>query len=201
MKVTIKSLTKLIGNALSDEIFVRSQRNLSDKSFVAEEKTYPGPSGAPLTSSTKRKWSITNKNALKRSGYKMKTGELRWEIGYNIAYAYWVNYGQPRGRWKFEELYDWAWYRRRENDFPELSFPTKKNNPEFYKFYQRYKGKMISGHRLERKVFVFAYYNAIHIQRDGTDPDFFFSDAIYTTIKDKKRIIRDALVKGGLKVE
>jgi len=198
-KKVYNDITKIIGETLKHEIFARSQENLSSKEFVTKELDYPNPV-RDNSHETQRKWTITNKNVLKKSGYqKSNKTTLKWEVGYDSPYAYWNNFGKPPHNANFEKLYDWAWYRRNEEDFPNLKFPGKKNTiyNEFMRFYNRYKGKMVAGHRLERKVFVFAYFIMLKIKKKGVEPNFFFSDAVYTTIKDKDKLIKNALGKSG----
>lgn len=203
-----RELVKIIGDTLATNIFAQSQDNLSSIEFAGEEAEFNVPGVGPRKKSNKRKWSITNKNGLKSSGYKKgnKT-KLYWEVGYNSVYAYANNYGLPSGtNVPFAKLYDWAWYRRREPEFPQLKFPGKTHPmfKKFMKFYNRYKGKMISGHRLERNVFMFTYVVMLSIKKNGVEPSFFFSDAVYrnTRAKEVKRVLINALsTDGRFKVE
>jgi hypothetical protein len=198
-----RELIKIIGDTLSNAIFADSQDNLSSIEFAGTEAEYEVPGIGPRKKSDKRKWSITNKNGLKSSGYRRSNkSKLEWVVGYNSDYAYANNYGQPPGvNIPFDKLYDWAWYRKREPEFPDLKFPGKKSPyyKKFMKFYNRYKGKMISGHRLERKVFMFAYVVMLNAKKNGIEPSFFFTDAVYknTRAQNLKRLITNALSSDG----
>ncbi len=51
----------------------------------------------------------------------------------------------------------------------------------------------MKGKRVEKIPFIFAYYVWLNIKKHGVPPTFFFSDAVYTTARDVKKIITRAV--------
>lgn len=189
------AVVKLIGDSLSNEILSKSVKNLSSLEFSRE--TQMGYKYGSTRDKLPHNWTITNKGTLARSGYKKADRKrLRWEVGFDSPYAYYVNYGSGPGKnVPFANLYDWAYKRKKEikKTFPDLQYPRKKDNPEYYKFLDRYKGGSVKGHRIEKIPFLFAYYVWASIKKHGVPPTFFFSDAVYTSCRDVKKIITRAV--------
>lgn len=221
------AIVKLIGDSLSNEILSKSVKNLSSLEFARE--TQMGYKHGSTKDKLPHNWTISNTGALARSGYKKSDRKrLRWEVGFDSPYAYYVNYGSGPGKnVPFANLYDWAYKRKKEikKTFPALYFPSKKQEPEFWKFWERYSGtytvktkkhikrmgkksklgsigtssvsskfkKSIKGHRVEKIPFLFAYYVWRSIKKHGVPPTFFFSDAVYTSVRDVKKIITRAV--------
>ena len=138
--------------------------------------------------SGKHQGTISNTGALAKSGYRKRKG-LTWEVGYDCPYAKPVNWGSGPHTVPVNKLYDWAWYRRKEDWFPTLNEPKK--NKDYDRFKTRFKGDT-AGHRYEIRVFVFTYYIWKSIIKEGTEPTFFFSDAIHTTTRDAYKIVQKA---------
>ena len=194
-KAQYNALVKVIGDSLSNEILMKSTKNLSSLEYSRE--TQMGYRYGKTKDKLPHNWTITNKGTLARSGYKKADRRrYRWEVGFDAPYAYYVNYGSGPGKnTPFANLYDWAYRRKKEikKTFPDLQYPRKKDNPDYYKFLDRYQGKSLKGHRVEKIPFLFAYYVWAGIKKNGTPPTFFFSDAVYTSCRDAKTIIKRAL--------
>lgn len=198
--MTSSKVVNIVARALAMEIKRRAVRNLNSIEFA--QSKLDGTDYRRSRDKPRHNWSISNKGILARSGYvKSERRIARHECGFKAPYAYYVNYGTAPGAKNvpFEEIYNWAYQRKKEikKDFPELKFPRKKENPDFYKFFARYQGDKIKGHRVERIPFMFAYYTWAGIKKNGLNPTFFFSDAVYTTCRDAKRVIADAFRTPG----
>ena len=200
-----KSILNAIATALTEEIRTRSLENLSSLDFSALSLSGM-PYGSQFDKTGKHQGTYTNKGVLARSGYvKHSRGQIRHEVGFNAPYAYSMNWGSGPHIVPFEKLYDWAWYRRKEPWFPKLPMPTQKNQGELMKsFVKRYQvtgsRKMgnIGGHKFNKAVFAFTFYVWNSIRQEGTEPTFYWSDAVYTTMQDKMKLVKNALstVKG-----
>lgn len=186
-----RKLVGVIGDALATEIFSRSQKNLASKQFAERSMSFDGKH-----KKIKRRWSISNTSMLSKSGYKKgNKRKLEWTVGYTAPHGKDVDIGSPPHWPNFEKLYDWAWYRRKEPDFPsDLPRPTGKNA---VKLINKYRGKMVGGHRFEWNVFNFTYYVATDISENGVEPSFFFTEAVKMTCRNASDIIITALETDG----
>jgi len=231
MDRNLRKIIGVVGDALSNEILMKSVKNLSSIDF--SQRTIPASEvGESGDSKPARQWSITNRAMLSKSGYKRSNKrELKWEVGFDSPTAYHVNYGAPRHTEPFENIYIWAYHRKPEikKSYGSIKFPGKKQNPKFYKLWNKYHTaqvrshrtknlgrsrkfgkigsaskvevarKSILGKRIERLPFIFAYYVWLGIMKKGTPPTFFFSDAVYTTYRDARKIIEKSIIENGVK--
>jgi len=178
--------------AFTLEIHERAERNLTEREF-AERTDFDLPMKGHNPGGSKehqRKWPISNTGKLQSTGkFKVNRSKLHGEVEYSAPYAEDVDRGAPPHWPNFDRLYDWAWYRRNEPDFPDLKKPSKKDK-EFWRFYNRYRGKSIGGHRFTWKVFIFCYLVAKKHSKNGVEPSFYFSDAVYSVFKDGDEVLK-----------
>ena len=221
-KSQYNKIAKFIGDTLANNILQKSVDNLSSVEFSG--KNIPGERFGESKDKKQNKWTITNRGALSKSGYKKADRKnLKWTVGFDAPHAYDVNFGTPGGgKVSFEKIYVWSYQRKKEikSSYSEdVRFPKKKDNPHFYRFWDKYRsvsvsmkkksklGKMgriasnekkninvggkksISGKRIEKVPFVFAYYVWLSLRKNGQPPTFFFSDAVYTTERDIRKIL------------
>jgi len=210
------------GEALANEIFVRSIENLSSQEFAERS-----PMGMEYEDSQGRikakirKWTITNAGELAKSMYKKgNKRDLRWEVGSDAPYAHANNYGHKPKWIDFDGIYEWVWKRRKEikRDFASMKVPPR-SDKGFWRLYEkktkyirkiwtpRTKGKGRRGKKtyetdfaprsVETKLMAFAYYVWLDIKKNGLQPSFFFSDAVWTTQMDARSVVKRALEADG----
>ena len=219
---TVKQVVNKIIDIICREVMLRSNQNLGSLEFSARAPILASDvnSQEPHDKLSPRRWTTTNTGLTSKTGYIIeKKNELYGEVGYNAPWAYDLNFGSGPHPLPFEAIYEWAWKRRKEviRDVPDLAEP--RGDKDYWKLKDRFvKGrkvktraeKMVKGEvqsfdaerQYRIKLFKFAFYVWRSAQKYGIQPNFFFSDAVYTVWRDLPQLIKRGFANmEGVKVE
>ena len=206
-------------DGIGREILRRGTDNLSSVDFSLRAPMSAKDNYSDFKDKTKpHQWSITNTGVTAKTGdfhqdKKKKEGEVIWDC----PWSYELNFGTGPHTMPFDKLYEWAWKRQKEiqlmEGFGSWAVPDDR---EYWTQYLRYQtptqanrkpslrtrgSKKTRGgveevsfeRKFKEQLFIFTFRVWKAIQRKGTQPTFFASDAVVTTVHDLPDIIKAAV--------
>lgn len=221
MKKWERELYNEIIDAVGQEILRRSVDNLNSIDFAVKSPILASEMNSPhpYDKTHLPRWTIANTGITAKTGkFTLRKSRRQGEVVFDCPWSYALNFGAGPHYTSFGNIYEWAFKRRKEiiRDIVELPTPSAREDPRFWKMYHDYHkdlsqsekakvrtraqklryGKVVNyaaNRNFELLIFTFAYMVWRNIQKRGTAPTFFVSDAVIQTQLAGVEIIRQAI--------
>lgn len=206
-------------DGLGNEILRRGTDNLSSVDFSMRVPMLARDNFSEYKDKNDpRKWSITNTGVTAKTGsFHHNKRNMSGEVIWDCPWSYELNFGSGPHAMPFDKLYEWAWKRQKEiaqiegfgtwqipedrmfwTQYLRYQTPTQINKkPSIQTRGSKKTRKGVEEVSFERKykeqLFIFTYWVWRKIQARGTQPTFFASDAVVTSIHDLPSIIKVAV--------